>query len=374
MKTLNLLFNKNIAAVVLCGGNSRRFDFKDKALLKYDNNSTFLEHIISECSNEELYLSVNNSDKYNSLISDYKEKHNKKIYIIEDINKNIGALGGIHSAFVNINSNYIQFLSCDTPNINRDFLYYMQSMADEYHDAFIPVYNDKAYFLCGIYSKNIINAVNENIQNKEYRIKKLIEKIKVKYIDLKYTIFQLHNINTLDDYLLFQKTIPQYFAICGKRNSGKTTLICKLIKEFVNMGKSVAVIKHTSHDHSFDTVGKDTYDFKNNGASATLIYSPLKYMLVKDYIKSEDEKDDLIKFIKSLNEYDIIILEGFKHIDNIPKIEMFRKDITDKPLCEISSLKALVTNDINYKSEVPVLDINNISSIIDFITQNLIII
>ena len=375
MKTLNLLSNKNIPAVVLCGGNSKRFNLKDKALLKYNNNSNFLEHVISECQGN-VFLSVNNIDKYNSLISDYKEKYdnNKDIFIIEDIHKNIGALGGIHSSFINIDSNYIQFLSCDTPNISKDFICYMQSMVDEYHDAFIPVYDDKPYFLCSIYSKNIVNIVNENIKNKEYRIKKLIEKIKVKYIDLKYTIFKLSNINTEEEYLLFQKSMSQYFAVCGKRNSGKTTLICNLIKEFVNMNKSVAVIKHTSHDHPFDTEGKDTYNFKNSGASATLIYSPLKYMIVKNYHKSEDERDDIIKFINSLKEYDIIILEGFKHFNNIPKIEVFRTDVSDKPLCNDSSLKAIVTNDLNYKSEVPIFDINNLSSIIDFIIQNLIII
>ena len=136
----------------------------------------------------------------------------------------------------------------------------------------------------------------------------------------------------------------------------------------------MAVIKHTSHDHPFDTEGKDTYNFKNSGASATLIYSPLKYMIVKNYHKSEDERDDIIKFINSLKEYDIIILEGFKHLNNIPKIEVFRTDVSDKPLCNDSSLKAIVTNDLNYKSEVPIFDINNLSSIIDFIIQNLIII
>lgn len=97
-------------------------------------------------------------------------------------------------------------------------------------------------------------------------------------------------------------------------------------------------------------------------------------MIVKNYHKSEDERDDIIKFINSLKEYDIIILEGFKHLNNIPKIEVFRTDVSDKPLCNDSSLKAIVTNDLNYKSEVPIFDINNLSSIIDFIIQNLIII
>ena len=100
-----------------------------------------------------------------------------------------------------------------------------------------------------------------------------------------------------------------YICIVGENGSGKTTLICNLIKEFVNMGKSVAVIKHTSHDHSFDTDGKDTYNFKLNGASATLIYSPLKYMIVKDYKKSGNEEENTMSFINDMKEYDIIIVE-----------------------------------------------------------------
>ena len=48
MKTLNSLSNINIETVILCGGKSLRFNGEDKALLKYDYNKTFLEHIIEE--------------------------------------------------------------------------------------------------------------------------------------------------------------------------------------------------------------------------------------------------------------------------------------------------------------------------------------
>ena len=140
------------------------------------------------------------------------------------------------------------------------------------------------------------------------------------------------------------------------------------------MGKSVAVIKHTSHDHSFDTDGKDTYNFKLNGASATLIYSPLKYMIVKDYKKSGNEEENIMSFINDMKEYDIIILEGFKHIDNIPKIEVFRSSVSDAPLCPLDKLKAVVTDNLDYKSDLPVFSVNNVSAIIDFIVSNLIII
>ena len=159
---------------------------------------------------------------------------------------------------------------------------------------------------------------------------------------------------------------------CGKRNCGKTDLICKLIKEFVNIGKTVAVIKHTSHDHSFDAQGKDTYNFKESGAKAALIYSPLKYMMVQDYEKSVNENDDLSNFIDKMKGYDLIILEGFKHINNIPKIEVFRSSVSDKPFCDDKSIMALVTDNLSYKTDLPILNINDISSIMNFIISNII--
>ena len=368
MKTLHSLSDINMATVILCGGKSSRLNGEDKALLKYNFNKTFIEKIIEECGRK-VFISVSNKNKYISLLNNYNN-----IDFIEDIYKDIGPLSGIYSSFEKLGSDYIQFLSCDTPSVNKNFLEYMKDFSDDYHDAFIPVYNDKSYYLCSIYSKKILNIIKENIENKKYRIKDLIDKIKAKYINLKYTIFNLININTHEDYSSFQKTMPQYFAICGKRNSGKTALICNLIKEFVNMGKSVAVIKHTSHDHSFDTDGKDTYNFKLNGASATLIYSPLKYMIVKDYKKSGNEEENTMSFINDMKEYDIIILEGFKHIDNIPKIEVFRSSVSNAPLCPLDKLKAVVTDNLDYKSDLPVFSVNNVSAIIDFIVSNLIII
>ena len=120
------------------------------------------------------------------------------------------------------------------------------------------------------------------------------------------------------------------------------------------------------------TLEFEFYNFKENGAKAALIYSPLKYMMVKDYEKSVNENDDLTNFIDKMKGYDLIILEGFKHINNIPKIEVFRTSVSDKPFCDDKSIMALVTDNLSYKTDLPILNINDISSIMNFIISNII--
>ncbi|MGL4954693.1 MAG: molybdenum cofactor guanylyltransferase, partial [Cetobacterium sp.] len=56
---------KNIDALILAGGKSSRMNFLDKALLKYDNNRTFLEKITDDLENfENLMVSVNKNQNF----------------------------------------------------------------------------------------------------------------------------------------------------------------------------------------------------------------------------------------------------------------------------------------------------------------------
>ena len=43
------------------------------------------------------------------------------------------------------------------------------------------------------------------------------------------------------------------------KNSGKTTLICRLLEIFKDKGLKVAVLKHDGHDFVPDVPGTDTY-------------------------------------------------------------------------------------------------------------------
>lgn len=62
-------------------------------------------------------------------------------------------------------------------------------------------------------------------------------------------------------------------GIVGGKNSGKTTLIEGLLPALTGHGLRVGTIKHTSHRHTFDTEGKDSYRHRVAGAVITTAVS-----------------------------------------------------------------------------------------------------
>jgi molybdopterin-guanine dinucleotide biosynthesis protein len=109
-------------------------------------------------------------------------------------------------------------------------------------------------------------------------------------------------------------------SIVGRHNSGKTTLIEKLIAELVSRGLDVGSVKH--HHHSsfdIDHPGKDSYRHRAAGASETVIASPT--LLAR--IKSLDEEIDCASIVKSMPNHDVIIVEGYRK-SGLPTIEIMR--------------------------------------------------
>lgn len=152
---------------------------------------------------------------------------------------------------------------------------------------------------------------------------------------------------------------PFIMAISGCKNSGKTTLITKLIPKFCEKGYKVATIKHDGHDFQGDVVGTDTYKHKNAGAYGTAIFSKNKFMVIK-----EDKFIDETYFIKLFPEADIIFLEGFKASD-YPKLEIVRKGNSNRPICNEKNLIGILS-DINVmEGNYNIIDLNNIELIVE---------
>lgn len=149
-------------------------------------------------------------------------------------------------------------------------------------------------------------------------------------------------------------------AISGVKNSGKTTLITKIIPKLCEKGYKVATIKHDGHDFD-DVFDTDTYKHRKSGASGVAIYSKNKFMLIKE--QENTLETDLLEHFR---DFDIIILEGFKY-SNYKKIEIVRKENSDNFVGNQSTFLAVATDIEELIDEKMYFDLNNIEKITEII-------
>ena len=158
---------------------------------------------------------------------------------------------------------------------------------------------------------------------------------------------------------------PAVLAISGVKNSGKTTLIERLIPLLSERGFRSGVIKHDGHDFSPDVEGTDTHRLLTAGAAGVGIFSKAKSMLVR--LGGGVDETDLARHLGGL---DIIFLEGFKHSD-YPKIEVLRGAVSTVPVCAPETMLALVT-DLSFPMEgVPVCHPDDIERLVELVERHI---
>lgn len=166
--------------------------------------------------------------------------------------------------------------------------------------------------------------------------------------------------------------MPKTISIVGKSNSGKTTLLEKIIEELTRRGYRVGTIKHDTHEFEIDYQGKDSYRHFRAGSQMAMIIGPNKAAMVRRLDKPLTLNETLKAFFRQ-HTMDLIITEGFKK-ENKPKIEIVRKAISTEPVCRNKgdNLTALVS-DVKIRGyTVPQFGLNQINKITDFIEEKFI--
>ena len=100
---------------------------------------------------------------------------------------------------------------------------------------------------------------------------------------------------------------PTTIGFYGYSNSGKTTLIERLIQELCRRGMKIAAIKQSAHPVSMDSEGKDTFRFTKAGADPVILSSEIETNIKFNKSLGIDE---IIKLISGINKPDIIIIES----------------------------------------------------------------
>jgi molybdopterin-guanine dinucleotide biosynthesis protein B len=152
-------------------------------------------------------------------------------------------------------------------------------------------------------------------------------------------------------------------SIVGKSDSGKTTLIEKIIPELNRRGYKVATVKHDVHGFDIDREGKDSWRHKRAGAHTAIVSSPQKIAIVRDV-----ERDLPLDEVKGrfISDVDIIISEGYKK-DRHPKIEVYRKDTHEELLCSKKDILIAVASDKEFDIGVPCVNIDDVEGIVSIV-------
>ena len=202
--------DNNILAVVLAGGQSKRFG-EDKNQAKL-GNLTLLEHVLAKVTKKfEKILIISNQNLNLKMLN--------SITIIPDcIQGNLGPLVGVLTAMKWIKKNNKQYqwiatFPSDTPffdtsiiekyksriNLNESLLYFARS-------------NQKRHNIFGLWSVKLMDTLENDLINNNFRkVEKWADKIGVETINVKIDKFDpFFNINTKTDLKEAEEILKEY--------------------------------------------------------------------------------------------------------------------------------------------------------------------
>lgn len=154
-------------------------------------------------------------------------------------------------------------------------------------------------------------------------------------------------------------------SVVGKSDSGKTTLMERLIGGLTTRGYRVGTVKHHVHDFDIDVPGKDSWRHGRAGAHVTLVSSPSKLGMVRQ-MDHEASLDELLAFAGDI---DILLTEGFRRAGSV-RIEISRRARSTELVCDPAEIFALVTDNSELEcGAAPRFGLNDAEGVVDLIER-----
>ncbi|NQU64693.1 MAG: molybdopterin-guanine dinucleotide biosynthesis protein B, partial [SAR324 cluster bacterium] len=120
----------------------------------------------------------------------------------------------------------------------------------------------------------------------------------------------------------------KFVSFVGRSNSGKTTLITRLIPILRKNSLKIGTIKHTHHQVEFDKVGKDSWRHRQAGSEQVLLQSADQIVLHTSQPQAQTLAETVERWF---SDFDLVISEGFKNEAGL-KIEVYREATNKQPL------------------------------------------
>jgi molybdopterin-guanine dinucleotide biosynthesis protein B len=151
------------------------------------------------------------------------------------------------------------------------------------------------------------------------------------------------------------------FGVVGWKNAGKTTLVEKLVAEFVRRGLKVNTVKHGHHDLDVDHPGRDSWRHRAAGATEVAVVGGHRYAIMR-----EQEEPTLAEVLARLAPADLVLIEGYKREPH-RKIEVRAGGAPMAP--GDPSIVAVASDDRPADERLPWFSRDDAAGIADFIVE-----
>lgn len=163
-------------------------------------------------------------------------------------------------------------------------------------------------------------------------------------------------------------TLQRIIGVAGFKNSGKTTLVEKLVSVLTARGYRIATVKHAHHSFDMDHEGRDSYRHRMAGATEVAVVSRSRFALIHEL--RDAPEPSLAEIIARLTPCDLVIVEGYKR-DTHDKIEVRNLDLDHPALSgDDPTIVAIAATGPIVLQDVPVFNRDDVSALVDFIVSH----
>jgi molybdopterin-guanine dinucleotide biosynthesis protein MobB len=163
---------------------------------------------------------------------------------------------------------------------------------------------------------------------------------------------------------------PPTICFVGTSDSGKTTLVTRLIAELKRRGYHVGAVKHQHRPLCIDREGKDSRRMAEAGADATVLTAPTGTVATRKTTGQMPPEEIVAQFLADM---DLVLIEGFKH-SALPKIEVHRATQREELLCRRPDNHdphlLAVASDRAWELDVPVFALDAVADLAAFIIKH----
>lgn len=162
---------------------------------------------------------------------------------------------------------------------------------------------------------------------------------------------------------------PPTLLFVGAHESGKTTVLCRVVEALVADGVAVTAIKHTDHDYPTDGAEKDSSRLAAAGAEPAIFVAGERSATHRKH----DLRPTLPSFLRTeAAGAAAVLVEGFRH-EAFPKIEVVRAATHRAPVAqEDPNVLAVVTDrETFHPATVPRLSFGDFDGLMEIVRRTL---